>query len=436
VVKTEEENIMALLTANTKFGAVSGVPGGYTGYSVFKGIPYAAPPINELRWAAPVDSASWDGVRACDKFSATAIQNKQNPGDFYQKEFFPVQEPMSEDCLYLNVWTPAESDTEKLPVMVWIHGGAFIAGFGHEMEFDGEAFCKRGVILVTINYRLGCMGYFAHPELSKQNEKGVSGNYGLLDQIQALKWVKENIKAFGGDADNLTVFGQSAGGGSVISLCTSPLAEGLINKAIIQSAGGIKTLGGLFTLKDAEEFGSRVVEHSGLSWEEFSTLSADEVFTKVSAATAAMFEGKFILRLLPCMDGYVLPDDPGAAIESGKHHAIPYMAGWVSGDENFFGDHSNIDWLKLKNGDNPVYIYRFDHDVPGNDGAFHSSELWYIFATLQRCWRPMRGKDYDLSLRMTDYWTSFAKTANPNCGDWEVWPEYTTQKPQVFALKG
>ena len=415
---------MALLTAQTKFGAVSGLECGYTGYSVFRGIPYAAPPVGSLRWSAPVDPAAWSDVKVCDKFPAISVQNKSREGDFYQKEFFPVQAPMSEDCLYLNIWTGAEDTGAKLPVMVWIHGGAYLQGYGHEIEFDGEAFCKRGVILVTINYRLGAMGFFAHPELS-------GTNFGLLDQLQALKWEKQNIDAFGGDPDNVTVFGQSAGGGSVLSLCASPLADGLFQKAIIQSAGGVGSLGGAYFHEELKKFGAFIVENAGMTWEDFRKLSAEEILEKAMAANIA-YEGGFALRFRPCADGRVLPDDPGKVIESKNHMAIPYMTGWVAGDDKLFGD-EEVDWLKLKN-NNPLYIYYFDHDVPGDDGAgaFHSSELWYIFGTLQRCWRPMRGNDYDLSLRMTDYWTSFAKTGNPN----EDWPEYTNENRHIQSING
>ena len=424
---------MALLTAKTRYGDVSGVRCGHVGYSVFKGVPYAAPPVGELRWKAPANPAPWDGTKVCDKFSSIAVQNKARPGEFYTKEFFPIQEPMSEDCLYLNIWTPAEDTTAALPVMVWIHGGAYLQGYGHEMEFDGEAFCKRGVILVTINYRLGPMGYFAHPELTAASENGASGNYGVLDQIHALKWVRENIEAFGGNADNITVFGQSAGGGSVLSICASPLAKGLFHKAIIQSAAGVGTLGGEYTLADAEKYGAFIVENAGLSFSDFRNLPAEEILEKSMVAMMA-YGGGFALRLRPCTDGYVLPQDPGTVIGNKEHAPVPYMAGVVSGDSKLFGE-QEIDWLRIKHGDNPLYVYYFDHEVPGDDnaGAFHSSELWYIFGTLQRCWRPMSGRDYDLSQAMTDYWTNFAKAGNPGN---PAWASHSSDNPYIHELRG
>jgi len=431
---------MALLSAQTLFGAVSGIPCGYAGYTVFKGIPYASPPVGELRWKAPINPTPWSGAKVCDKFPAISVQAGNPSGSFYQKEYYPTQPQMSEDCLYLNVWTPAESVEANLPVMVWIHGGGYMLGYGHEISIDGEAFCKRGVILVTINYRLGAMGFFAHPELSKGNDKDVSGNYGILDQIHALKWVNQNIGAFGGDSKKVTVFGQSAGGGSVLSLCASPMTKGLIHKAIIMSAGGIGSTGpmGALTLADAEKYGASIVEHSGLPFEDFNKLSAEEILDKTMEYASSQSGGPFPRGLRPCTDGYVLPNDAGKVIENGQHLAIPYMTGWVAGDESFFGSHEEVRWISLKNGDNPLYVYRFNQDVPGDDnaGAFHGSELWYIFGTLMRCWRPMRGSDYEFSFRMTDYWTSFAKDGKPKSNDMVEWPEYTNENPNIQALHG
>jgi para-nitrobenzyl esterase len=420
---------MAIQTVKTTFGNVSGIPCGNPAYTVFKGVPYAAPPVGELRWQAPANPVNWEGVKVCDTFPPISVQNKFRAGDFYQKEFFPVQPDMSEDCLYLNIWTPANEAGEKLPVMFWIHGGAFIQGFGHEMEFDGEAFCKRGVILVTINYRLGAMGFFAHPD-------GINGNFGLLDQIQALKWVHSNIESFGGDPANITVFGQSAGGVSTLTLCASPLTTGIISKAIPQSAGGIGMPGKPYSLEDAQKFGAYIVEQSGVSLEDFRRLSADEVNEKVMAASAT-YGDEFTLRMKPCTDGNVLPDDLGSIIAQGKHHAIPYMTGYVSGDTKIFNSKQPVEWHKLKNGNQPLYVYEFTRDIPGDDkpGAFHSGELWYIFGTLHRCWRPMSGADYDLSLKMTDYWTNFAKNGSPNGNNLPLWSEHTEANPHIMQIK-
>ena len=212
---------MAITIVKTKAGTVSGVEIPGKDITVFRGVPFAAPPVGELRWKAPQPVEPWEGVRKADTFAPPAWQDMHKPGSFYDHEWGNEPFTCSEDCLYLNIWTPAHEPDEKLPVAVWIYGGGFMSGFAHEREFDGEAFAEKKVIYVSINYRLHVFGYLAHPELDK--EAGRSGNYGLLDQIAALKWVHENIAAFGGDPGNVMVFGQSAGAGSTIALFCSPL---------------------------------------------------------------------------------------------------------------------------------------------------------------------------------------------------------------------
>jgi len=430
---------MALRIADTHAGRVEGIPCGNPSFTVFKGVPYAAPPVGPLRFRPPEPPAPWAGVKKCDTFGPMAMQGVSNPGDFYQKEFFPVNLPMSEDCLYLNIWTPAQNGNEKYPVMLWIHGGAYVAGCGYEMEFDGEAFCKRGVILVTINYRLGMFGYFAHRELSQESGKGVSGNYGLLDQIFALKWVKDNIHAFGGDADNVTVFGQSAGGGSVQSLICSTLAKGLFHKAIVQSAAGIGTPDN-DSLAEAENLGAEICEISSHDVAALKSLPAHSLYELTGTAIGHRIkkEGSFKLWFSPNVDGYVLPKSPVAAIPAGEHMDIPYMIGTVEKDHEPHKAFCPVNWGKnhIRLGRKPVYIYHFNHDIPGNDnpGAFHSGELWYIFGTLARCHRPMGAGDYQLSLQMTDYWTNFAKQGNPNGEGLPLWQAYTAESPEIYEL--
>ena len=220
---------MAITETKTKYGQVHGVQ--KDGYTVFRGVPYAKPPVGEKRFCPPEEPACWEGVYKADHFGCVCPQTEHEPDSFYGKEFYLDPEfgmKQSEDCLYLNIWTPANTVDEKLPVAFWIHGGAFMHGFSHESEFDGAAYCERGVILVAINYRLGAFGFLAHPWLSEESGAGRSGNYAILDQIAALKWVKENIAAFGGDPENITVFGQSAGCMSVQTLVSSPLTENWI----------------------------------------------------------------------------------------------------------------------------------------------------------------------------------------------------------------
>ena len=211
---------MAITLAKTKCGMVSGVEMPDKGITVFKGIPFAAPPVGDLRWKAPQPVEPWEGVLPATSFKPAAWQEYHKKGSFYDREWGHKPFERSEDCLYLNIWTPAESADEKLPVAVWIYGGGFMSGFAHENEFDGEAFSSKGVIYVSINYRLNIFGYLSHPDL--EDEDGVSGNCGMYDQIAALRWVNENIASFGGDPENVMIFGQSAGAGSVISLFARP----------------------------------------------------------------------------------------------------------------------------------------------------------------------------------------------------------------------
>ena len=252
-------------TIATKQGKVEGFLSG--GAVVFRGIPYAAPPVGELRFRRPQEHEPWDGVLGCKEFGCSCPQADLSGLDLYGKEFYDVPMPAhSEDCLYLNVWTPESAGPgDKLPVMFWIHGGAFMHGTGSEKEFDGEDMARRGVILVTINYRVNAFGFFAHPELEKENEEQVSGNYGILDQIAALKWVRENIAAFGGDPENITIFGQSAGCMSVQTIISSNLSKGMFKRAILQSGGGLHALHETPSREQAQESGKKLMEHLGVS---------------------------------------------------------------------------------------------------------------------------------------------------------------------------
>lgn len=341
---------------------------------VFKGIPYAAPPVGELRLQPPQDVIPWDGVRECSAFSAIAPQPGNARGTFYGEEFYWMPQPeQSEDCLYLNVWAPARTlgkESAALPVAMWIHGGAFVNGCGFEVSMDGDAWARKDVILVTINYRLG---------------ENAAGNLNILDQIKALEWISKNIAQFGGDPSNVTIFGQSAGGMSVRTLLISPLAKGLFAKAIIQSGGGM----GL------DQLGS-------------------------------------ILTSAPQVDGNIVPEPFDKAVVDGTIADIPIMTGYNSDDLPFFKEETVGAFCALRDslGTAPVYEYEFTRDLPGEDkdvpdnlpGAFHSAELWYVFGTLGRSWRPFTEEDYALSEEMVSAWTSFCKTGSPG------WPAYPFKK--------
>ena len=425
----------------TKKGIVSGME--EEGYTVFKGIPYAKPPIGELRFKAPIEMESWNGILKADHFSNRCMQLKQI--GFYKKEFYDKNmTPMNEDALYLNIWTPAHSQAEKLPVAFWIHGGAFINGFGHEKEFDGKSYCKKGVILVTINYRLGALGFLAHPWLIAENEKGLAGNYGIRDQIAALKWVYENIEAFGGDQNNITVMGQSAGCMSVQTLISSELTDGMIAKAILQSGGGYESpLNYDFSMEEAIETGEKFVELCGVkSLQELRELPQEKI-QQMAGIMHERFEQEGRLKFIPVLDNDVLKGRYDELAEKGVIKDIPYMIGSTKDDilttpeqlaKGEFGGlyHSSVKWsLLLKElGRKPAYVYYFTHELQGDDaGAFHSAELWYMFGTLNRNWRPKEAHDYELSQEMIEAWTNFMKSGNPNgsaAGDWKPYTKEMT----------
>lgn len=442
---------MGIGIVGTKKGNISGVE--MEGYSVFKGIPYAKPPVGELRFREPIELDSWEGVYKADHFQSACMQDSNESGQFYTKEFHSdsdYESSIKEDSLYLNIWTPAKKKGEKLPVAFWIHGGAFLGGYGHEMEFDGEAYCKKGVILVTINYRLGAFGFLVHPWLKDESEKGIAGNYGILDQISALKWVYENIEEFGGNPENITVMGQSAGCMSVQTLVSSELTGKMIKKAIFQSGGGYNCgLNRDFKMEDASKIGEKFIDSCGVnSLEELRKLPAETIQEKVKIIMGQAFASGEALFFIPVIDNYVLKTGYNELADRGLIKDIPYMVGSTKNDifitpemvEN--GDHGTvynacINWsLKCQElGRNPAYVYYFTRDLPGdNAGAFHSAELWYMFGTLKRCWRPMEEKDYELSEKMIGYWTNFIKSGSPNSESNEEWKAYKKEEPFIMEL--
>lgn len=458
-------------------GAVKGVACGWPSITAYYGIPYAAPPVGNLRWHEPMPAADWEGVRDCARPSAKCPQLGVEPGGFFEREFYPVKETMSEDCLYLNVWTPAQSTDEKCPVIFWVHGGAFMTGYGHSAHFDGEHFARQGVILVTVNYRINVFGWMVDKELSAESEHGVSGNYGLLDQIAALQWVKRNIANFGGDPENITIAGQSAGAACIQALCSSPLSKDLIAGAIFQSGGGIDALPDMNYPPLAEvEAKMDITKSLGVAnIAEARALPAEELL----ARWLKTMPSKAIWRT-PVIDGYVLPKASCDIVYDDEVAHVPYLIGHTAKEglvitptveaytamvkEIYKGDaaeeylalttpnEENIGELRSalftdnlqaataawaltldKQGRGPVYVYDLARDLPGDDkGPFHAADLWYVFKTFMRAWRPWTGRDFEVARDMNTYWANFAKNHNPNGAGLPVWEPYTAAKPEVM----
>ena len=424
-------------------GKIQGVNSGTPGVTVFRGIRYAAPPVGELRWKAPQPVPAWEGVHVCDSFGPIAWQPGNAPGTFYGDEFYWEGTPeQNEDCLYLNIWAPSETlgkPEAGLPVALWIHGGAYMNGYGHEVTMDGEEWARRGVILVTINYRLGVFGFLSHPELTA--EQGQSGNYGTMDQIAALRWVHENIGAFGGDPSRITVFGQSAGAMSVKNLLISPLSRDLLAGAIIQSGGGLGSRGlapaGETPQAEYDAQGAELMGMVGLnSLEAMRSAPTGRVFG-VSAQFAAA--GRGWLRLSPHIDGKVLTEPFDEAVYDGSIAQVPIMIGYNKDDMGGLAGEPADRFCAVRDSlGGTVYEYEFLRELPTDEahpasdaGAFHSAELWFMFGTLDKSWRPFTEADHALSVRMLDAWTAFCRTGNPG------WPAYKQDQPfkQLFDVE-
>jgi len=460
-------------------GSVSGMLNNETNVLSFKGIPFAAPPIGELRWKEPQPVIPWDGVKKCEVFGPSPMQSSPSPFMFWSSEFLIPKEPISEDCLYLNVWTKAKKVTEKLPVLVYIYGGGFRSGGAGCPIYDGTAMAKKGVVFVSINYRVGVFGFFAHPELTAESGQNASGNYAILDMIAALRWVKNNIAAFGGDPDNVTIAGQSAGSFGVNYLTISPLAKGLFHHAIAESGAGFlsSSLRPNMDLKVAEQNGTEYAEKLGAaSLADLRAISA-EVLQKSEGGMSG-----------PFADGYVITESVMDAYLNGRQNDVPVIVGWNKDDkvmlnaapidqfkeqikerfgalaDDFFtaypvsteqeATQSQFDlgrdeafgiqmytWAKVqtKVSKSPVYIYNFNRALPAATpetqfGAFHSGEIVYAYNnlhTLNRPWEPIDQKIADV---MSDYWVNFAKTGNPNGKDLPEWSAYDSATENVMII--
>jgi len=440
---------------NIEGGQVQGVTADdHPDVFVYRGIPYAAPPLGELRWKAPQPVVAWKGVKVCDTFGHPSYQAVHYPGGYTTEWGYGKEAPYSEDCLYLNVWTKAPGKTgKKLPVAMWIHGGGYREGWGTEPEFDGQEWGNKDVVLVSINYRLGVFGFLCHPELSKENPHSVSGNYGILDQIEALKWIKKNIEQFGGDPNNVTIFGQSAGAGSVRTLCESPLARGLFHKAVIMSGNGISMPGasrpaGPFapmTLQQAEEATKKMFDWAGLTDIKKMRQASTETVYAISNLYASATGERAYLPLMPIVEGYVCTNSFDDACRQGTLADIPYMIGYTLND---MGDMSEgiAEFCRVRESKGgKAWAYEFARPLPDDGshpevtqrlkGAFHSSDLWFVFKSLKHCWRPWTKGDWDLSEKMLNAWANFAKYSNPNGQKDGVWKPCTKKNPQFMLFK-
>ena len=463
-----------LQNIKTQNGQISGSQKGQI--SIYKGIPFAAPPVGDLRWKAPQPATNWSGIRSCTEFSASPFQPNPTPFYCWSEEFIAPPKPLSEDCLYLNVWTGAKSAQEKRPVFVWIYGGGFSSGSAACAIYDGEEMAKQGVIFVSINYRVGPFGFMAHPDLSKE-QNNASGNYGLMDQIAALQWIQHNISAFGGDPNQVTIAGQSAGSMSVNCLVASPLAKGLFHRAIAQS-GGMLANRLSTSLSDAEKMGETFQKKANANnLAELRQKPAEEIL-KISQSSS--------LRMGVALDGYVLPKDITKHFREGKHNDVPLMMGWVTGDGGLVGSQAlsaekfkqqatekygekaqeylsifpaNTDeeakmtqtklslfsfaampahlWASYNR--SPSFIYEVSHvptdkpDFP-NYGAFHTSEVPYALHTLHTWKRPWQDHDLAVEKLMSSYWINFIKTGNPNGEGVPVWKKYDKKEGVIMTI--
>lgn len=478
--------------ARTENGMVRGIETADPRIVSFKGIPFAAPPVGKNRWRAPQPCENWEGVRDASRFAPVSVQDTPGIGDsIYNREWHVDPDiAMSEDCLYLNIWTGARTPGEKLPVLVWYFGGALQWGYPSEMEFDGEHLARRGIVVVSVNYRINVFGFLAHPQLTAE-QREAPANFGSLDQKAGLEWVIRNIEAFGGDPENITIAGQSAGGGSVMAQMTCPDNFGKFQRAVVMSAMirspyGEAPAGKPKSLTDAERLGCSFFDFLGVKdLEEARELDAFYIRDRYAAFAEEHPRMGFV------QDDRFCVGDPYELFLMGKHAKVPVLAGNTADEfpnaiqagneaelreraKELFGEKAeeflnfpeslvrteagygtvsgiecSVKRAFLEHGRNGLeencYYYRFDADIPGwdNPGTFHSVDLWFFFETLGLCWRPFRGRHYDLARQMCSYLANFARTGNPNGRDTDgtqmpEWRPYTEESAfgMVFGSNG
>jgi para-nitrobenzyl esterase len=467
-----------LLTRQIESGFIKGYYNKNTNVYAFKGIPFAAPPVGNLRWKAPQPAIPWKGIKDCQVFGPSPMQPK--PASFLMigPEFVIPPEPLSEDCLYLNVWTAAESKEEKRPVLVWIYGGGFQTGGSAAPGYSGEALAQQGIVFVSFNYRLGVFGFLSHPELTTESGHQSSGNYALLDQIAVLKWVKKNIHVFGGDPDRVTIAGQSAGSAIVNCLLVSPLARGLFHGAIGESGSLVleNPILRMRSLEDAEKDGERMAKK----------LNAPNLIS-LRALTADELQQKATGFFSPIVDGYIMPNSVKEFYKKGNQAHVPLMTGWnsdegflfgIAGRENFakqaagFGADSILfkkyfpaqtdsesassqntlsvdktmglseyEWALKQNENNTAktFLYVFTRKPPAEGnlkqfGAYHTAEIGYALHNLDSIQRPWQPVDRRLEKLMSAYWVQFVKTGDPNLPGLPMWDAFSHDNPQTMIF--
>jgi para-nitrobenzyl esterase len=455
---------------------------------VYRGIPFASPPVGALRWRPPEPPEPWVGVRAATEFGPGCVQQLAGSRLPWSEEFMH-QGDVSEDCLYLNVWTAAESSEEARPVLVYIHGGGFGEGSGSVAVYSGVSLAAKGLVVVTVNYRLGALGFLAHPALTAESPQGASGNYGLLDQVAALTWVRDNIAAFGGDPGNVTIAGQSAGAMAVYLLTASPLATGLFHRAIVQSGpGGLASFG----MTDASVAGTlAAAESAGMAFGAARGAETAESLRALAVADLAPRPGGGgpPARFGPVVDGWFLPDDVPAIYAAGRQNDVPTIMGFNAdegsafpgyGDatpealrqmgEQRFGDADRFLALYPPEGDGedgdaakavlrdlaavalsrlaaeraetastPAWLYYFERGIPWPEhpeyGAFHTAEVPYVVVSLDRLDRPWEAVDRELADAVSSYWVAFATSGDPNAPALPEWPAFAG-RPGAFMVLG
>ncbi|HET9839031.1 MAG TPA: carboxylesterase/lipase family protein [Candidatus Angelobacter sp.] len=469
-------------------GLINGTTGGSPEVRVYRGVPYAASPVGDLRWKAPQPAAPWQGVRQATELPNACWQTPYPAAAAIYQAKLPA---MSEDCLYLNIFTAAKSANDRLPVMVWIHGGGFTRGYSGSEAYNGENLARKGAVVVTINYRLGIFGFFAHPALSAESGHHASGNYALLDQIAALEWVKKNIAAFGGDSDRVTIFGESAGSWSVNALMASPLAKGLFHRAIGESGASFAPMKSLAEAEgEGEKLASSLLSGAG-SKDGAPAVPAKDVLKTLRAKSAEeILKAAETDTVRPMVDGWVVPQDIATIFAQGKQNDVPLIAGYnadegttlapqaanlkaalftagvyqrygaeagqmlkiypAASDEqavkSFYSAYRDQvfgwemrSWARAatKTGHQPAYLYYFSRRPPGPQSerlrAFHASEIPYVFGTF--FWPfPWEVADHKLSDAMMSYWVNFAATGNPNGNGLPKWPAYNAAEDQSLEL--